>query len=157
MTDYLAAFAALAGVLVPGVRRSYPLGAPPETLARPSLPALVLLAGDQADGGGTGLFPARAEAVVRVTISGGAREGDVLALHLLLVARETRGPLRARAVYETASLVDAYLHAVAAAPTLGGVLAAPLRCTASPGLVRYRGALWHGCTFQHTWRIAVGT
>jgi|AMZC01.1.fsa_nt_AMZC01006307.1_5 hypothetical protein len=138
------ALARLAAVAVPGVN-SIPLDATPGVLKRVSLPALVIV--PELGGESPGLEPN--------PFAAGTGRLVVQVAHALLLAPLTGGAGSGAALSALMEALDAYVAALAADPTLGGALLAPLRLRLRVGVVRYGGVDYHGAVFAHTWTLPV--
>lgn len=134
----------LAAVPVAGVT-SIPLEATPGALARVELPALVIV--PELGGESPGLEPDG--------FGAGTGRLVVQVAHVLLLAPLTGGAGTGAALLALATALDAYLAALAADPTLGGALIAPLRVRVRAGVVRFGGIDYHGAVFTHTWTVQV--
>lgn len=138
------ALSRLAEVAVTGVN-SLPLATTPETLARVALPALVIV--PELSGESPGLEPN--------PFAAGSGRLTVQVAHALLLAPLTGGAGLGAVLASLVGTVDAYIAALAADPTLGGALVAPLGVRVRTGVVRYGGADYHGAIFTHTWTLQV--
>jgi hypothetical protein len=144
MGSLVQALAHLGALAVPGVT-TYPLEATPAQLGGAQLPALVIL--PELASGAPGLEPNRFS----------AGDGRVTAhmIHALLLA-PVAGGWGSRGSYPAlAALVDAYLAALAADPTLGGALVVPLHAHVRWAVQRYGGVDYFGAVFEHTWMLQV--
>lgn len=150
MTTFRSALTALAALSVAGVTRSYDLDALPETLARPQLPALLLLPAAAQD---EALTRPRGQGFQAVAFSGGPRSVQYGVTHLLLVAPLESGRGARSHLPRLIDLIDAYFAALSADVTLGGRLALPAAVRVEPGVYRHGGLRYHGVAFQHTWVI----
>jgi len=135
----------LEAVSVSGVS-SIPLAETPGALARVALPALIVV--PELSGESPGLEPN--------PFAPGTGYLVVQVAHVLLLAPLTGGAGTGAALSALATALDAYLAALAADPTLGGVLMAPLRVRVRAGVVRYGGVDYHGAVFTHIWTLQVG-
>ena len=134
----------LAAVSLPGVT-SIPLETTPGALARVALPALVIV--PELGGESPGLEPN--------PFAAGTGRLVVQVAHVLLLAPLTGGAGTGAALSSLTALLDAYVAALAADPTLGGALIAPLRLRLRTGVVGYGGVDYHGAVFTHTWTLQV--
>ncbi|MGQ9850859.1 MAG: hypothetical protein ACUVSU_12515 [Aggregatilineaceae bacterium] len=134
----------LAAVSLPGVTR-IPLEATPGALARVALPALVIV--PELSGESPGLEPN--------PFAAGAGRLTVQVAHALLLAPLAGGAGLGAALSSLTALLDAYVAALAADPTLGGALVVPLRLRLRTGVVAYGGVDYHGAVFTHTWTLQV--
>ncbi len=152
MTPFRTALDRLAALAVAGVAHNYGVDAAPSALSRAQLPALLVLPGETQT---NRLFQERGDAFRSLAFSGGPKTAAHTVTHLLLAAPAPPGDrlLRVRLPALTA-LMDAYLAALAADPTLGGALAEPARVALEPGVFAHGGRRCHGCAFRHTWLIA---
>ncbi len=145
MPTFHAALTALAGLTVPGVAHNYDITLVPDALARAQLPALLTLplATERH------LAPERGAGFEAIGFSGGPRAITYAVTHLLLLA-PSAGGLRIH-LPALIDLVDAYVAALSADLTLGGLLLEPLRLKVEPGIVSYGGVRYVACAFRHTW------
>lgn len=134
----------LAAVSLPGVT-SIPLEATPGVLARVTLPALVIV--PELSGESPGLEPN--------PFAAGSGRLTVQVAHALLLAPLAGGAGTGAALSSLTALLDAYVAALAADPTLGGALVVPLRLRLRTGVVGYGGVDYHGAVFTHTWMLQV--
>lgn len=151
MTPFRTALDRLAALAVAGVAHNYGVTAAPDALGRAQLPALLVLPGETRGGR---LFGEHGDGFRALAFSGGPKTAAYLVTHLLLAAPAPPGDrLRAR-LPALAALMDAYMAALGADPTLGGALDEPARVTLEPGVFAHGGRRYHGCAFRHTWIIA---
>ena len=134
----------LAAVSVSGVT-SYAPDQNPDALARSQLPALVIA--PELGGESQGLEPN--------TFNAGDGCLTINVAHLLLVAPVAAGYGLRSALPAVANAMDTYISAMAADPSLGGVLAGALSFRLRAGVVRYGGVDYHGVVFTHTWTLRV--
>lgn len=139
------ALANLAAVSVSGVT-SYALDETPEFLGGAALPALIIL--PELSGDSPGLEPS--------PFAAGAGRLTAQVAHVLLLAPVASGMGQRGALPRLADLIDGYIEAMVADPSLGGALPAALRFQVRAGVVRYGGIDYHGATFVHTWVLNVG-
>jgi hypothetical protein len=150
MTTFRSALTALAALSVAGVTRNYDLDAVPEALARPQLPALLVLPAAAQD---EALGRPRSQGFQAVAFSGGPRTVQYGVTHLLLVAPVESGRGARSHLPRLIDLADAYFVALSADVTLGDRLALPAVVRVEPGIYRHGGISYHGIAFQHTWVI----
>lgn len=134
----------LAAVAVAGVT-SFALAETPNTLARAQLPALLIL--PELVGEAPGLEPN--------LFSAGDGRLTLRVAHVLFAAPVLAGHGLRTGLPVLVGHIDTYMMALAADPTLGGALAAGLRCTVRAGVVRFGGVDYHAATFVHTWLLDV--
>jgi hypothetical protein len=145
------AFNALASMTVAGVVANYGLYALPNALTRAHLPCLLVMPLEDDDG----IFRQRGEGFIASAFEGGAKTVQLVVSHGLLVAPVATGE-GARAHLPTLIAgMEAYLAALKASPTLGGALLEPAHVKLEPKLVMWAGVSYYGCTFRHTWRVAL--
>ena len=148
---YRTALDRLGALVVPGVT-NYPMTALPPTLDRAHLPALLVLPGEAE---GDRLFAERGAGFTALAFQNGPRTLSVTVTHLLLTAPVQMGVGARAHLPELIDHIDAYLLAMSADVTLGGVLVEPARVGVEPGEVRYGGGEYHGCAFRHRWTLEV--
>ncbi len=146
MSALSAALERLGAMSVSGVT-SISLAETPGALTRAALPALIIV--PELSGESPGLEPN--------PFAPGTGQLTVQVAHVLLLAPLTGGAGTGAALSALATTLDAYLAALAADPTLGGALSAPLRVRVRTGVVRYGGVDYHGAVFTHTWTLPVGS
>jgi len=139
------------GILeVAGVATHLPLGAVPAALWRAQLPALLLT---PLDVEGQPFFDKGGQAFQASSFAAGPHLASAQANHLLFVApsQPALGPHLPR----LAQLIDAYLLALKANPTLGGALASPARVHLEARLLTWGGVDYLACIFRHHWELAL--
>ncbi len=152
MTPFREALTALAGLTVSGITHNYDVDSIPDSLARPQLPALLVLPLEVNDEPTT---KGRGKGFEAIAFSSGARTVTYVVTHLLLVApTETGRGLRSH-LPKLIDLIDAYFTALSADVTLGGKLLEPARVHVEPGGYSYGGITYHGVAFRHTWILQV--
>jgi len=152
MTPFREALTALAGLTVSGITHNYDVDSIPDSLARPQLPALLVLPLELNDEPAT---KQRGKGFEAIAFSSGGRTVTYTATHLLLVApTETGRGLRSH-LPKLIDLIDAYFTALSADVTLGGKLLEPARVHVEPGGYPYGGIPYHGVAFRHTWILQV--
>jgi hypothetical protein len=142
------ALASLATLPVAGITHHYDIGSLPAQLPRGALPCLLV----------TPLISRRARryhqagAFASAAFSGGARTATCTATHLLLVAPAGALPAR-HSLPALSALIDAYLAALGADPTLGGALAEPASVTLEADTFAWGPGRYYGCAFHHRWLL----
>lgn len=152
MTPFREALTALASLTVSSISHNYDVDSVPDALARPQLPALLVLPIDLNDQAST---KQQGKGFEAIAFSSGARTVTYTVTHLLLTAPvETGRGLRSH-LATLIDLIDAYFDALGADVTLGGNLLEPARVRVEPGIYPYGGITYHGVAFRHTWVIQV--
>jgi hypothetical protein len=142
------ALASLAALPVAGVAHQYDITNLPAQVPRGALPCLLV----------TPLTSRRARryhqagAFVSAAFSEGARTATCTASHLLLAAPAGALPAR-HSLPALASLIDAYLAALAEDPTLGGALAEPASVSLEADTFAWGSGRYYGCAFHHRWLL----
>ncbi len=150
--SYQTALAALAGLSVPGVRHNYPPQSLPTQLQRAQCPALLVMPIDQDD---DRLFQERGGKLQTITFSGTARSVTATVTHRLLVQPAQSGHGLRTGLPALVTLIDAYVAAISADPTLGGALLQPPDLRIETGIYSLGGTAFTGCAFRHQWLLAV--
>ena len=132
----------LGSIGVPGVS-SYALNETPESLGGAQLPALVIA--PEWGGDWPGLAPSG--------FAAGYGRLAARVAHVLLVAPVAGGAGSHAALPELAAVIDAYIVALAADPTLGGSLVRPAQVHVRAGVAPYGGIDYHAATFLHEWTL----
>jgi len=132
----------LGAIAVPGVT-SYSLDETPDTLGGAQLPALVIA--PEWGGDWPGLAPSGFAAGFGRLAARGAHGGRG--------APGAGGAGSRVALPEMAAVIDAYIVALAADPTLGGALVRPAQVRVTVGVTPYGGIDYHAATFLHEWML----
>ncbi|GAB4479052.1 MAG: hypothetical protein Kow00124_24200 [Anaerolineae bacterium] len=141
------AFSALAAIDVAGVTTSYDLDEVPAVLAGADLPALLPSFPLE-----TSRMGERGEEFAALTYDGGVWTAALVVDHLLFWRPAGAGAALNEALPELIDALDAYLEALGADGTLGGVLSQPLTITrVQPGLLTHAGVSYLGVRFRQRW------
>jgi hypothetical protein len=133
---------------VAGITHSYSPFSLPRVIVRGMLPALLILPGD--DGRA---WPSAVDDFTATAFPGGARTMTLRVTHLLLASRAEDGVAPHLPWPTLTSLTDAYVAALAASPTLGGLLREPTRVRVEPGRFDYASEPFWGVRLRHWWLL----
>lgn len=145
------AFTNLSTITVAGVSTSYDLDELPNSLPAADLPALAPAFAD-----GLGVLSEDQGGLSTLTYDGGAWTASLFIDHVLYWQPAWSEGGLTTVLPAMITAVDAYLTAIKANGTLGGVLASELEITrVLPGIVEYAGVKFYGVRFRHLWRRVI--
>ncbi len=142
------AFTNLSNIAVPGVATRYDLDDLPNALPAADLPALA-----PAFPSSVGLIAEQEESLATLTYDGSVWTASLYVDHVLYWCPAWGDAGLMAVLPALIGAVDAYLAAIRADGTLGGVLARELEiASVLPGVVEYAGVKFYGVSFRHLWR-----
>ena len=152
MTTFRTALTRLSELSVPGVNQNNDIDAVPDQPGRAQLPLLLVMPIENND---DRLFRERGAGFEAIGFSNEARSVTYTMTHLLLVAPVGSSKGISAHLPDLVDLIDSYIAAFSADPTLADALLEPARICIEPGIFPFGGGNFYGCAFRHTWLMEV--